>query len=312
MTEAPVTTAPRCAVASERAAEAMAGTAPEASAWLAIEQSGPWGRQALTESHLDPEFGARIAFATHATGVKPLLIRRPGRHADDHREPSSRNVWIAHTGPQRPWLRHLTVHDLTELEALDFAAIGAGREPDIGTPDGAPLLLVCANARRDQCCAIDGLPAAADAAVAFPGRVWECSHLGGHRFSATAVQLPEGYVHGRLDGASATAILLAAERARVPVATLRGRSCLPAAAQAAEIAVRSWTGIEAIDALTSVDLAPGENDTGEHWTGGVTLSGSTHPVAVRTLAVAATRPESCGKEPSVVRSFVVEPSPVTR
>ena len=33
----------------------------------------------------------------------------------------------------------------------------------------------------------------------FPDEVWECTHLGGHRFAPTALVLPTGYSYGRLD-----------------------------------------------------------------------------------------------------------------
>ena len=95
--------ATRCAVTSELVHEPMAGTAPEARSWLLLEQSGPWGRQALLESRLDPEIGGALAFRTHDTGVKPLLVRRPGKHADHH-APAHRAAWIAHVVPGRTWI----------------------------------------------------------------------------------------------------------------------------------------------------------------------------------------------------------------
>ena len=43
------------------------GTATQARFWVAVEQSGPWGRDALTESHLDPDLGARLGAAASET-----------------------------------------------------------------------------------------------------------------------------------------------------------------------------------------------------------------------------------------------------
>ena len=57
----------------------------------------------------------------------------------------------------------------------------------------------CAHEERDRCCGLDGR-ALVDA-VAGPD-VFAASHLGGHRFAATAMVLPTGYVYGRLGSTS--------------------------------------------------------------------------------------------------------------
>ena len=68
------------------------GSAATASFWVAIEQPGPWGRDALTESHLDPDLGAGLAAESSAAGGRVLLIRRAGPHADRFQ---SRRVFVA-------------------------------------------------------------------------------------------------------------------------------------------------------------------------------------------------------------------------
>ena len=75
-----------CSLESARLGEQLAGSAPYAVAWVAIEQNGPWGAKAFTASHLDPDLGREIESRAAAYDVRPSLIRRPGRHADDHHE----------------------------------------------------------------------------------------------------------------------------------------------------------------------------------------------------------------------------------
>ena len=62
-------------------------------------------------------------------------------------------------------------------------------------PHVHPLVLVCTNGRHDPCCATFGRPLAR---VLREGAqrddVWECSHIGGDRFAANIVILPEGPV----------------------------------------------------------------------------------------------------------------------
>ena len=91
-----------CSVLSEQAGISAFGSASEARFWLAVEQSGPWGRDALSQSHLDATLGAALAAACQDAGGRLLLIRRPGQHADAH-HPTSRRVLVAGglSGPRR-------------------------------------------------------------------------------------------------------------------------------------------------------------------------------------------------------------------
>ncbi len=57
-----------CSAFSVRLGEPLAGTAPVTTAWLAIEQPGPWGARALTQSHLDAELGAELSRRAEGTG----------------------------------------------------------------------------------------------------------------------------------------------------------------------------------------------------------------------------------------------------
>jgi hypothetical protein len=100
---------------------------------------------------------------------------------------------------------------------------------------------------------------AAALAAAYPGRVWECSHVGGHRFAANLVCLPDGVWYGRLTPDDA---LLAAgkyEHGRLHLPRLRGRSSFPVAAQAADALLRVRDGLDALGALVldRCDESPG-------------------------------------------------------
>ncbi len=271
-------------------AEPLAGTSATASTWLALEQPGPWGRDALSASHLDDGVARELARLSAGTGVRIVLIRRPGSHPDRHR-PVPRAVFLAHTAPGRTWLERATVTDPKKLLDLDFARAGAGDTGLLGTPVSDPLLLVCTNGRRDVCCALRGRPIAEALAAGNGDRVWETTHIGGHRFAPTAVLLPTGYSYGRLTAASA-ARLLAGDPL---LADCRGRSTWSAAGQVAELAVRAETGVVDPDALT-VTAAAYQPD-------GVALVDVAHtdgrrwrvPVAPREVSPG--RPASCGAAP---------------
>lgn len=302
-----MTVAQRCSDGSADAGEQLAGSAPQAVAWLALEQSGPWGPKAFTDSHLDPDLGRRIEEAAGAHGVRPSLVRRPGRHADDHVHDDARRLLVAHTAPGATWLLEGTVADPADVLATDWAALRDGdldavrrSLPTLAESD-RPHLLVCTNGTRDLCCAAKGRPVALGLATLQPDRVWEVTHTSGHRFAATAVLLPAGILHGRLDAATAEALLLAADRGETVLAGSRGRSTWPAAGQVAELAVREATGEVGLDALVVTEVAT----TAEHcWNVSVTHTDGRHwQVGVESEEAGPVRAESCGKALMALRRW---------
>ncbi len=292
----------RCRVASADAGEPLAGTAPHAVGWLALEQPGPWGARAWTSSRLDAALGARVeaACALPSRPVRPVLVRRP-----DGTSTEERTVLLAHTTPGSSWLLGAEV-PADRLAGLPWEALAvavAAGDADVvrrelpGCVPVPPLLLVCTNGKRDRCCALEGRPVAAEAATARPGRCWETTHLGGHRFAPTAVVLPSGSLHGRLTAASATDLLEAADRGEVLTSGVRGRSTWPPAAQAAEAAVRAETGEADADAL-QVEAVADDRVVVRH------RDGRGWQVRVRQESRDDLRPESCGKSPVPVVAWV--------
>jgi hypothetical protein len=246
-----------CSVGFDRADVSAYGTAARATFFVALEQSGPWGRDAATESHLPAAVGRSLSQACSERGGRLSLIRRPGRHADDPRT-AEHAAYLAWSG-DAPWLLELSVTDPATLLDLDLDALARGdRDAVLATARGAaaaePILLLCTNGRRDVCCAVRGRPVALEAAAAHPGRVWEASHTGGHRFAPTGVLLPHGATLARLDAARSAAVLNGAVAGHLPASVLgplhdRGRSPLAGAHQAAESFVRHLEGITDLTAL---------------------------------------------------------------
>ncbi|GJF31913.1 sucrase ferredoxin [Kitasatospora sp. NE20-6] len=295
-----------CTTLSRELTEPLAATAATATTWLLVEQSGPWGAKALTESHLDTEVGRALDAASAGTGVRVALIRRPGRHAEA--VGARHDVLVAHTVPGRSWVRRLTVGSPAELLALDFAALGAGEHGGLGAAHtGGPVALVCTNGRRDRCCALLGRPLALELAASGHSEVWEVTHLGGHRFSPTMLVLPYGYAYGRLSGAGAKEVLASTASGHTVPEFSRGRSCWGRPGQAAEHAVRLAYGETAADALTVRQELRGADG----WTVEVGhADGRRWEVPVTEGTASPPRPESCGKAagtPSVMIAGAVRP-----
>lgn len=297
-----------CSHGSLLAGEQLAGSAPHAVGWLALEQSGPWGARAFTASHLDPALGREVEAVAAGHDVRPQLIRRPGRHADHRADPGTdtRRVLVAHTRPSATWLLEGTLRP-EELLDLDWAGLRAGDRDAVRRslpalrPSGLAQLLVCTNGTRDVCCAVEGRPVALRLAAAHPGRVWETTHTSGHRFAPTAALLPAGTLHGRLDASAAGELLRAADRGDTVLAGSRGRSTWPGPAQVAELAVREDIGETGLDALAvtgqQVDGDFERTVTIEH------ADGRGWAVLVESLPTDVVRAESCGKAAAPLRRY---------
>ncbi|MGW5644582.1 sucrase ferredoxin [Saccharopolyspora sp. NPDC003752] len=277
-----------CAALSETFAEPLPGTAAVADSWLCLEQRGPWGHNALVQSHLDPELGRALSARTDEHGVRIQLIRQPGRHADTGGG-QPRRVFLAHTAPGTGWLRTTTVDNPADLLELDFGRIAAGHHDGWGRPVADPLLLVCTNGRRDRCCALLGRELITELAGRHDGSIWESTHTGGHRFAPAAVLLPSGYTYGRLTAPAAEAVLSAAAAGKVVLDHCRGRSSWTRAGQTAELAVREHIGEYLADALRVTAEENGQVTIGHQ-------DGRSWDVAVREHELDPPRPNSCGKK----------------
>lgn len=224
------------------------GTAPRAAFWVALEQNGAWSARAWTQSSLDPEVGAAIEQACLDHGGRGVLVRDPVAHAET--QGAERRVFVAGGLDATPWLLTGTVGDPEQLIGLPWDQLASGSAGEVAAtlgwlaPQPAGVLLVCGNGRRDACCARTGGPLARLLSQEHPGRVWESSHLGGHRFAPTALVLPTGQALGRVSPMLGGRALASAASGRALAAGPehdRGRSWLGPADQVVDAFVR-WQG----------------------------------------------------------------------
>lgn len=241
-------TAFRCASASRARGDELAGTASTVRSFLLLEHPGPWGVDALRDARLPDGLGAHLQRQSRRHRVRVLLVRRPGRRAGDG---PTRVVAVRAAGPAS-WAEGADLDRIEDVRDLDLAALGAGRSVGL-EPVGAPVLTVCTHGRHDACCAELGRPVALALASGPHGAgVWETSHVGGDRFAGNLVVLPRGLYYGGLDPESAQDVAAATARGEVLLEHLRGRSDLPMAVQAADVALRREHGLLGLD-----DVRPG-------------------------------------------------------
>ena len=224
--------ATRCADTARMRGEPLHASAVRYHRFLLLEMPGPWGSSALDESRMDAGLTHQLAEAASAADTHVLLIRRPGRHpvARPGTGPAPLAWAIADTSAEVERVLWGSWCEPADLLGLDLAA----PIPDDCAATGPQrLALVCTNGKRDQCCAVRGRPVAAAIAAASDWDTWECSHLGGHRFAATALLLPSGDMFGWLDPDSAPEILKRFDAGQIVLSNYRGRCGQPAEVQAA-------------------------------------------------------------------------------
>jgi hypothetical protein len=216
-----------CAVASTRAGEDPTGWAIAAARFVLVEVPLPWPADIETAAGLPPglaELLAGLEAAGHGEVYLEAVV--PGSGAP---EVAGRVRTILFDGAGEVAGGYRRVEALLPGDVVTpFTAAwagGASLDPwrDAVVPEaGARDIVVCTHGSHDPCCGRFGAVAHRvlgrlphDAGV----RLWRGSHTGGHRFSPTLIDLPDGRSWGRLDAGDLGTVL----RRDAPPATLRSR-----------------------------------------------------------------------------------------
>ena len=235
-----------CSEIARAAQEQLFGTAKQVGAFIALEYTSAFKRKAI-ESELLPDEVRRFvaSIRERIPEIRFLLLRQP---ESKQRKPS---CFVALPRETDPVVYRFELHDYRELGAIDTGALLTGaagfrlhREP---------MFLICAHAQHDKCCARHG-NAAIEAARAEAGaRLWESSHLGGCRFAANMLCLPQGVLYGYLAPDDAVRAMRHHSEGKILLEKLRGRACFPKAVQAAEYFLRRERKLDGIDQLRFIE-----------------------------------------------------------
>jgi hypothetical protein len=231
-----------CSDVAQENHESLAATASRVEHWLLVEYRGLWAPKHLSESALSDALKEHLATQMRALDYcRVVFIRRP-----DRRREKKLVCFYGRSGERDQRFFGLEIDGHEELLDVDFAGALANG-PSLGEPLGHPLLLACTHGKRDRCCARYGRPlyeALSDQAE--PSWVWQSTHLGGDRFAANLVCLPEGLYFGRVAPVDVWPLLDDYLAGRIHLDRFRGRSCYPFAVQAAEREVRAASGLTGI------------------------------------------------------------------
>lgn len=289
-----------CAETSRGNGEPLVGTASFVDLWLLIECAAPWPAEAVRDcEHLGAALKEHLARAgERIDGLRVQLIQR-GPEVQ-----SERVAFVAVPDEVAPALYRVPFTADDELIALDLAAFARGDASVERWRTDQRVALVCTHGRHDACCARYGA-ALYHALEDHPGvEVWQSTHVGGDRFAANLVCLPDGLYFGRVDGASGRSILDAYVDGRVEPACYRGRCTYGRFTQAAECFVRGGGGPPGARALR---LRACEGSGEARVVTFVEASGARHVARVRRVRDGRRAYLTCGSaRPEPLFSFVLD------
>ena len=242
--------------------EDLPGSAPVADTHVFLEHLGPWPSSPLEA--LDLNYAAELdeLDASIALVRRPALFREAGTGIPD-------DPYVIVSTSGRVGLTRTTGLPSATTLAAAIAALKRGELP-AGWSYEPWLILVCTHARRDACCARLGRPLVDDlVAVTEQDRIWETTHLGGHRFAPTCLALPSQVIYGRVVADRVAELAAAIARGEVVIDLMRGRTTYTPALQAAEVTARTRLG-NIHDTLELLDSTVDGDRTTSTWRSGST------------------------------------------
>jgi len=215
-----------CSERSLAQAEPMAGTADQVDVWILLEYAPVWSAKATTDNALAAptrDWLHGLVREVQQRGLKPRLqfIRQP------ELERTGVTLFVAAAGA----LHRCDAPDYAALARLSLSAALTG--PSVS----AMHYFVCTNGQRDLCCARFGLPVYTALRESVAERVWQTTHVGGHRFAPNILTLPQGALYGRVQTGDVDRFIATVEQNRLAAQWLRGRTRYPPEVQAAEAAL---------------------------------------------------------------------------
>jgi hypothetical protein len=228
-----------CSDHSRKAGEDLIGTATGCQTYILLECPQPWMPEAFNSKWVPENFRVMIQEVKRAKiPIKFLLICNNESHKKDqttlliyHRKDGLWNGYSKQefllpniqqaAGVVKKWLWNKTSdYEVTTSVTRD--------------------VVVCAHGSHDQCCARYGNPFYfhANETINELGlenvRMWKSTHIGGHRFAPTAIDLPEGRYYGALEQDSFKSVLTRTGDVKCLEKIYRGWGVLPKSIQALE------------------------------------------------------------------------------
>ena len=214
--------------------EPMPGTADPTDVWLLLEYNASWAGKANVANTLDRDFlewWLRVPAMFEGLGLRTRqqFIRQP-----DIASKGVRFI-ISMVAPYGNETFQFQFENYSEFMRFDWVALLDEPENFGEARITESNYFVCTNGKRDICCARLGLKTYLQLRKMLSKRVWQITHLGGHRFAPNVLVLPNPVMYGRVFADDVANFVVQIESGKLDIDRVRGRPLYEPAAQAAEI-----------------------------------------------------------------------------
>lgn len=226
---------PTCSQMSSQSGEHLYGTALEVKNWFLLEYSGVWKRDAFAQSALPQEVKDHLGgFLSSFEDSRIQLIGGPG--------PGKGNIafYYAHSSEFSPKLYRFEIETYEDLLSIDLPELVRTEEIEKFSCS-EKLALVCTHGAHDGCCAVAGSGVYKELLKKEGVSAWRTTHVGGHRFAANLIMLPEGIYYGRVNGENLEDVVSSHLRGEIFLDCYRGRSCFSQTSQVSDYFLRKET-----------------------------------------------------------------------
>lgn len=203
-----------CSQLTRQSGNSLSGTGLTYENYLVVECPPPWNSYDLETPRIPDNLRA---IGDEIYGNRPvknriLLIYNPLYHQENtlrvltfQKPPGFTQGYIG---------QEFLVSDINEVASLAETCFKT--PPEAGDTNALKTrdILICTHGQNDQCCARYGNPLYRQALKIIEDysltdiRVWQTSHIGGHRFAPTAIAFPNGRYYGQITSPALQALLM--------------------------------------------------------------------------------------------------------
>lgn len=229
-----------CTSISSSVNEQLFGTAPRVDHWFLIEYNANWAYDALAESNIPEMVKEYINNELRNIENSRIQVIKTGDSGD-----SGPRFYYAHSSEFEPRLYEFQLEQYVDILEIDLVKLSQNNG-FAENNSNKQLALVCSHGSHDRCCGTFGIPVYNKLRERREFETWRTSHVGGHRFSANIIMLPEGIYYGRVDSDNLDELVDSHKKKEIYLDCYRGRSCYSQTTQVSDYFLRDKTGKKGI------------------------------------------------------------------
>jgi hypothetical protein len=229
-----------CSELTRQSGNSLSGTALTYENYLLVECPPPWNSYDLETPKIPDNLRA---VGDEIYGNKPvknriLLIYNPLYHQEKtirvltfRKPPGCTRGYVG---------QEFFVSDIHEVASLAETCFSNPPKAEETNSLQTRDILICTHGQNDRCCARYGNPLYRQALKIVEDlslthvRIWQTSHIGGHRFAPTAIAFPDGRYYGQIDTAALQPLLMQSGSIHDLSRAYRGWGILPKPVQQLE------------------------------------------------------------------------------